>query len=68
MTNEFNEDESLGQETKVLTPKELLEKRKKFLEQTKASRGFGHNTSSNSKGSSHNASGHKPRTHRPQGG
>lgn len=69
MSDDHKEGSVSAHETpKVLTPKELLEKRNQYLTQVKATRGPGHQADLHSRRPSHNATGHTHRTHKPQGG
>lgn len=60
--------ESVHETPKVLTPKELLEKRNQYLTQLKANRAPAHNADLHSRRPAHNATGQRHRMHKPQGG
>lgn len=72
MHDTHKENESASENPKPtsqpLSSKELLEKRKQFLNQVKTNRGSSHNSDPHSKKSNHSAAGHTHRVHKPQGG
>jgi hypothetical protein len=69
MSDETKEEKQIEQEApKILTLKEILERKKKNMAQGKGYPGQPSNSTNHSKGTAPKGGGHKPRGHRPQGG
>ena len=68
MSDHDKKSDSTVEDLKILTLKELLERKKQNLAQSRAFLGQHNNSTKRSKAAAPKGSSHKHRTHKPQGG